>query len=237
METKQLCGTIQTYFLGSLFLLTAILFPPNVHAEDYTQLRLPAGAKTRIGKGTINDIKFSPDGNLVAVAGSIGVWLYNAQTGAEVALLTGHTQPVWSVAFSPDSKNLTSGSGDTTIRLWDVETGQHKVSLTQHTYGIWAVTFSPDGKTLASSSYGSVRLWDIETGRHKAVLDAQTGRARALAFSPDGSILANGGHALPLTSNNYMRVVHKSFLLKNSFDMCDIPSGKFPAEIHQHCEL
>ena len=78
-------STLQTYFLISVFLLAAILFVPTVHAQDYTQLQLPEGAKARIGKGDINDIKFSSDGNLVAVAGSIGVWLYNAQTGAEVA--------------------------------------------------------------------------------------------------------------------------------------------------------
>ena len=114
-------STFQTCLLISAFLLTTILFPHTVHAQDYTQLQLPEGAKVRIGKGDINDIKFSPDGNLVAVAGSIGVWLYNAQTGAEVALLTGHTQSILSVAFSPDSKTLASGSSDTTIRLWDVE--------------------------------------------------------------------------------------------------------------------
>ena len=197
-------GTLQTCFFSLLFLLTAVLSLPDVHAQDYTQLQLPEGAKARIGKGDINDIKFSPDGNLVAVAGSIGVWLYNAETGAEVALLTGHTQSVLSVAFSPDSKTLASGSWDTTIRLWDVETGHHKLSLTQHTHGIWAVVFSPDGNTLASSSYGSVRLWDVETGQHKALLKAQTGRAKALAFSPDSRVLANSGQELPLTSNNYL---------------------------------
>ena len=182
-----------------IFLLIVILFLSNVTAQDYTQLQLPEGAKARIGKGTINDIKFSPDGNWVAVAGSIGVWLYNAHIGAEVALFTGHTQSVLSVAFSPDGKTLASGSWDTTIRLWDVETQQHKASLTQHTYGIWAVAFSPDGKTLASSSPGSIRLWDVETGQHKARLKTYTGRAKALAFSPDGGILANIGQELPLT--------------------------------------
>ena len=139
--------TIHLQLFSLALLLTTILFSPSVHAQDYTQLQLPEGAKARIGKGDINDIKFSPDGNLVAVAGSIGVWLYNARIGAEVALLSGHTQSVLSVAFSPDSKTLASGSTDTTIRLWDVETQQHKVSLTQHTYGIWTVAFSPDGKT------------------------------------------------------------------------------------------
>ena len=64
-----------------MLLLTATLFVPSVHAQDYTQLWLPEGVKARIGKGDINDIRFSPDGNVVAVAGSIGIWLYNADVG------------------------------------------------------------------------------------------------------------------------------------------------------------
>ena len=44
MQTQQLQEIIQTCFLSSVFLLTAILFLPTVHAQDYTQLQLPEGA-------------------------------------------------------------------------------------------------------------------------------------------------------------------------------------------------
>ena len=38
--------------------------------------------------------------------------------------LLGHSDPVKSVAFSPDGKTVVSGSSDEKIKLWSVETGQ-----------------------------------------------------------------------------------------------------------------
>ena len=83
-----------------LILLT--LFSPNTFAQDYTQLGLPEGAKARLGKGTIFEIVYSPDGTRLAVASSSGIWLYDTTTHQEVVLLTGHTSPVTSITFSPD---------------------------------------------------------------------------------------------------------------------------------------
>ena len=72
-----------------LMLLT--LFSPYAYPLGYTHLNLPEGAIARLGKGSINVIQYSPDGTLLAVAGSIGIWLYDTATQKEVALLTGHT--------------------------------------------------------------------------------------------------------------------------------------------------
>ena len=65
-----------------------ILFLPNGFAEDYTQWNLSEGAKMRLGKGAINDVKFSRNGGLLAVATNIGVWLYDAHVGAEICYST-----------------------------------------------------------------------------------------------------------------------------------------------------
>ena len=65
------------------------LFLCSTSSQDYMQWGLPEGVKARLGKGTISDITYSPDGTRIAVASSIGIWLYDTNSHQAVALLTG----------------------------------------------------------------------------------------------------------------------------------------------------
>ena len=38
--------------------------------------------------------------------------------------LTGHSDYVQSVAYSPDGRHIVSGSGDRTVKIWDAQTGK-----------------------------------------------------------------------------------------------------------------
>ena len=38
--------------------------------------------------------------------------------------LTGHSEPVLSVAYSPDGKHIVSGSCDRTVKIWDAQSGK-----------------------------------------------------------------------------------------------------------------
>jgi hypothetical protein len=88
----------------------------------------------RIGRGTALDIAYSPDGRTLAVASTIGIWLYDAEAlDAEPRLLEGHTGGVYSVAWSPDGARLASGSWDGTVRVWDAASSQQLALLTGHT--------------------------------------------------------------------------------------------------------
>ena len=148
--------------ITAILLMLSALFPLNTAAWGDVKLGLPEGAKTRLGKDHITgNITYSPDGTRLAMASSIEIWIYDAHTGEELALLAGHTGWVSTVSFSPDGATLASGSGDHTVRLWDATTGEHLRTLTGHTRDVTSVSFSPDGSTLASGSRdGTVLLWE-----------------------------------------------------------------------------
>jgi WD40 repeat protein len=130
--------------------------------QDYTQWNLPDGAIARLGKGRVSEVAFSPDGKFLAVATSIGIWLYDTRTLEELALLTGHTSGVNSVSFSPDGRTLASGSGDDTVKLWSVSERKEIATLKGHSWDVLSVSFSPDGSVLASGSEdGTVKLWSV----------------------------------------------------------------------------
>ena len=79
-------------------------------AQNYTQWRLPEEAKARFGKGWINDIEFSPAGDQVSVATTIGVWIYDVHSGKEINLFTGDMGGANAIAYTFDGGILAAGT-------------------------------------------------------------------------------------------------------------------------------
>jgi WD40 repeat protein len=120
----------------------------------------------------VSSVAFSPDGLTLVTAEGMrdGSWvgkpgavkLWNAESGALQATLSGHSEPVTSVAFSPDGRYVVSGSHDRTVKLWDTAAGQLKLTLTGAPSAVLGVAFSGDGRSLAAGyADGSVDMWRI----------------------------------------------------------------------------
>ena len=204
---------------------------------DYRTWGLPAGARIRLGKGGVgeeeNAVTFSPDGQYLAVSSRIGIWLYDAITYKELALLS-NPEKVSTVAFSPDGNTLLSGVGGShsnvgswELNLWDVATRKKIASFGN---GNESVAFSPDGKTIASVDATRPILWEVETGQKLATLEHEghTKSVESISFSPDGSLLASGGrdNVVKLwdvaTGQNIATLTHKAWVNSIVFS----PDGK-----------
>jgi hypothetical protein len=107
--------------------------------------------------------------------------------------LSGHSDEVNSVAFSPDGQFLASGSSDFTVKGWNVRTGKSVGVLAGNTGKVSSVTFSPDGELLVSGGFDkTVRVWKLPDGEPFHALD-HSDWVFSVAFSPDSRMLASSG--------------------------------------------
>ncbi len=146
--------------------------------------------------GKAAGLAFSPDGQMLAIAGENQIRFVRAESG-EVRLTLNATTAAWErFAFSPDGKSLAISSVQAAAQVWQVadaslgRTFEAPAPDTAIPRLSDNVTFSPDGRLLASGTVdGRILVWQVSDGALKASLKTGAAEVLQVAFAPDDRAL------------------------------------------------
>jgi WD40 repeat protein len=167
------------------------------HDETAILWDAPSGKKLRTFRSDLFGFALSRDGRQVLTTDSIGdrsnrryiASLWDAVSGSQLRVFDGHSDYLYSVAFSPDGQYLLTGSSDHSTILWDALTGERIRSFAD-TVAVRSVAFSVDGRYVLTCVLGAAELWSRTSGEVlQQYYDADTTCA---ALSPAGQHVLTG---------------------------------------------
>ena len=139
---------------------------------------------------------------LVLLVVVLGLFLHGSGGDEDRLLsLTGHTGPVGTVAFSPNSGLIAAGSSDKSVMIWDAGSGLLRQTLTGQFDAVYAIAFEPNGKRIVSGGKdGVIAIRDTDTGQrmvHALRPEMTYGwdvlpSVLSLAVAPDSTTIVSG---------------------------------------------
>jgi mono/diheme cytochrome c family protein len=146
----------------------------------------------------ITALRFSPDGNTLAVSGNREIILHKSDGSALLKRLPGKAERLLSIAFSNDGKLLIAGGGTPAqfgeVQIWDVASAQllHSATLTNDT--VFGASLAPDTSKLAvGCADNTVHVFDTKTGKELYKIGNHENWVLATVFGIDSKRLVSTG--------------------------------------------
>lgn len=114
--------------------------------------------------------------------------------GAQLCAYRGHSELLWSVAWSPDGSRIASAGSDKTVQVWEARTANPVLTYSRHAQEVLSVAWSPDSSRLVSTDSEHIaRVWQAQTGQHMLTYLGHADQVWTAAWSPDGALIASAG--------------------------------------------
>jgi hypothetical protein len=136
----------------------------------------------------VNELAVTADGRWLAIGDHQRVHLLDLQHGTVVRVLSGPTDDVTGLAFSPDGTRLAASSYDGGVRVWSTPDGKATKVMRGYGRGCGSVAWSSDGKHLAWVGDDRLCQW---SGKAPSCVEIDAGRwsSPRVRFTPDGGTL------------------------------------------------
>ena len=143
-------------------------------------------------------IRFSPDGNYLAVGRYQWVQLWDLGTREVIQDLEPHSDAVRCITFARDGETLFAGSGQPAqngeLHVWDIASGEAIQVVDCHADTIEAVAVSADGsRVLTASMDEEVSVIALDSGDIERTLTQHIDRVFGIDFRADGKYFVTGG--------------------------------------------
>jgi WD40 repeat protein len=144
----------------------------------------------------INALSFAGD-RLIACDGppaqSGWVRIFSAETGTTITNWQAHSDIIYDVAVSADTKTLATASADGLVKLWEIASGKELSRIEAHIGAVFGVAFNSNATEIVTiGADHQLKVWDVMARESIVTINGKKHPFTSVAWSADGKTVVAG---------------------------------------------